>query len=70
MLALLDFDEFNNLLLDATRDLLLYIRQDYENRQIYSFYLFHDPLWGFMVPSLSVEGGINPLLRPLMHNCR
>ena len=58
MLALLDFDEFHDLLLDATRDLLVHVRKEYDNRQLYAFYLFRDPLWGFIVPRLSVEGGI------------
>lgn len=67
MLAYLDFDEFQALLLDATRDLLIQIQHDYHNRQIYAFCLFHDPLWGFIVPSLSVQGGLNPLLPILPH---
>ena len=61
MLALLDFDEFHDLLLDATRDLLFHIRREYVDKQIYAFYLVHDVLWGFIVPKLSVEGGIKPL---------
>jgi len=58
MLALLDFDEFHDLLLDATRELLLHLHEEYRGKRIYAFYLFHDPLWGFIVPSLSVQGGI------------
>jgi len=60
MLALLDFDKFHDLLLDATRDLLVHVKEEYSDRQLYAFYLFHDPLWGFVVPRLSVEGGIKP----------
>ena len=64
MLALLDFDEFHDRLLDATRELLLHLNKEYEGKRIYAFYLFHDPLWGFIVPSLSVQGGIKAL-KPL-----
>lgn len=61
MLALLDFDEFHDVLLDATRDLLLGIRREYENKQLYAFYLFHDAPWGFIVPHIAVEDGIKQL---------
>lgn len=61
MLALLDFDEFHDVLLDATRDLLLGIRRDYENKQLYAFYLFHDAPWGFIVPRIAVEDGFKQL---------
>lgn len=61
MLALLDFDDFHDLLLDATRDLLLHVRREYADRQMYAFYLFHDAPWGFMVPKMTVEGGIKSL---------
>lgn len=60
MLALLDFDDFHDMLLDATRDLLIRVRAEYSDQQLYAFYLFHDPLWGFMVPRISIEGGIKP----------
>lgn len=58
MLALLDFDEFHDLLLDATGELLLHLHDEYEGKQIYAFYLFHDLLWGFIVPKVAIDGGI------------
>lgn len=58
MLAYLDFDEFRDLLLDATRDLLIDINRSYAGKTIYEFVLIHDALWGFMVPKLAVEGGV------------
>lgn len=58
MLAYLDFDEFRDLLLDATRDLLIEIRHAYAGKRIYEFVLVHDALWGFIVPKLAVEGGV------------
>ncbi len=61
MLALLDFDEFHDLLLDATRDMLIDLKEEYEDQQLYAFYLFHDPLWGFSLPQVTIEGGIQPL---------
>lgn len=61
MLAYLDFDEFHDLLLDATRDLLLSLKHKYHNRAILEFMLTHDPLWGFMVPRWSIREGIDLL---------
>lgn len=61
MLAYLDFDEFHDLLLDATRDLLLSLKYKYHIRAISEFMLTHDPLWGFIVPRWSVRDGIELL---------
>ncbi len=61
MLALLDFDEFHDLLLDATREMLIGLREEYLGQQLYAFYLFHDPLWGFILPQVAIDGGIQLL---------
>jgi len=64
----LDIDTFHRLLIDSIANVVKYIRDEYSDKQIFAFYLFHDSLWGYIVPHISVEDGIKPLPQSKSHH--
>jgi hypothetical protein len=53
-----DFDQFQSLLLDATRSAFTVVQQEHSKESFYAFSLFHEPLWGYVIPSSNTEEGL------------
>lgn len=54
----LDYQEFHSLLLHATRAAFVSIQQAHPAEKFYGFGLFHEPLWGYIVPVANSEEGL------------
>ena len=54
----LDFREFHQLLLKAARVAFTTIQKQHADETFYGFGLYHEPLWGYIVPTSNTEEGL------------
>src|SRR5690242_11054054 len=54
----LDFDHFQTLLLDASRAAFKEVQAAHPDETFYGFGLFHEPLFGYIVPTANPEEGL------------
>lgn len=54
----LDLNEFQSILLSASRSFFTDIQHSHVTENFYAFGLFHEPLWGYILPASNTEEGL------------
>jgi uncharacterized protein DUF4303 len=54
----IDYEELYDLLLRATRTAFTQVQVDHTDEQFYGFGLYHEPLWGYIVPTANTQEGL------------
>jgi hypothetical protein len=53
-----NYDQFHAALLTASRDAFEHVRNAHKGETFYAYGLFHEPLWGYIIPVANTEEGL------------